>query len=140
MLVELNLMVQRLSDDVVRQTFDTIASFHDVLTLASAHDGVHEADTRSAVVRVTVSVSPEFRGRDFAPAIANAAAQSTASSLAGFTPTFEFKSGESGVAAGYAQFVGPVDGDSRCTGSERVNDALETRQAGGEDGEVEHDL
>ena len=40
MLVELNLVAQRLKDDVVRQTFDTIASLHGVLTLASAHDGV----------------------------------------------------------------------------------------------------
>ena len=127
-LVELNLIVQRLNDDVLRQTFDTIASFHGVLTLASAHDGVHIASPRSAVVR------------DFAPAIANAAAQSTASSLASFTPIFEFGSRESGVAAGYAQVVGPVDGDSCCAGSERVNDALEIWQAGGEDGEVEHDL
>jgi hypothetical protein len=139
-LVELKLIVQRLNDGVVRQTFDTIASFHGVITLASAHDVVHVADPRSAVVRVAVSVSPEFRGQDFTPAIANAAAESTSSSLAGFTPTFEFESGESGVTAGCAQLVGPVDGDSCCAGSERVNDSLEIRQAGGEDGEVEHDL
>lgn len=44
------------------------------------------------------------------------------------------------MTAGYAQVVGPVDGDSCCAGSERVNDALEIWHAGGEDGEVEHDL
>lgn len=142
-LVKLVLKVQRLNHRVVRQTFDAIASYYDVLALASVHDGVHLADPRSAVVHaaVSVSVSSKFRGRVLDPAIANGATQSTVYSLAGFIPTSESGSGEIVVTAGCAlQFIWPIDGYSCCARAERVNDSFEIWQAGGKDGEVEHDL